>query len=132
MYAHSRRQIVRVDLALLNPSQRHAPLAANTARNRQHGAPTRRGGAVDWLNPLPHSTHFGHTRGLHAYTSQRRYVGAVVGTKKATGPEGQSTMTAVGPGASVILFFTVAERKDRLQNGKAKGGEKCGTLKNSL
>ena len=38
-------------LAFLNPSQRHAPLAANTARNRQHGAPTRRGGAVDWLHP---------------------------------------------------------------------------------
>ena len=51
MCAHSHRPFVRVDLAFLNPSRRHAPLAANTARNRQHGAPTRRGGAVDWLNP---------------------------------------------------------------------------------
>ena len=33
------------------------------ARNRQHGALTRRGGAVDWLHPLPHSTHFEYTRG---------------------------------------------------------------------
>ena len=51
MSAHSRCQIVRVDFSFLKSSQRHAPLAANTARNRQHGAPTRRGGAVDWLHP---------------------------------------------------------------------------------
>ena len=51
MYARSRCQIVRVDFSFLKSSQRHAALAANTARNRQHGAPTRRGGAVDWLHP---------------------------------------------------------------------------------
>ena len=51
MSAHSRCQIVRVDFSFLKSSQRHAALAANTAHNRQHGAPTRRGGAVDWLNP---------------------------------------------------------------------------------
>ena len=51
----------------------------------------------------------------------------VVGTKKATGPEGQSTMTAVGPGASVI-FFTVAERKDGLQNGKESIEDSARTL----
>ena len=88
-------------LAFLNPSQRHAPLAANTARNRQHGAPTRRGGAVDWLNPLPHSTHFGHTRGSHAYTSQRRYVWGGGGHKESDRSEGsEHKMPAVGPGAS--------------------------------
>ena len=103
MYTRSRCQIVRVDFSFLKSSQRHAALAANTARNRQHGAPTRRGGAVDWLNPY-HILHTSDTRGLHAYTSQRRYVGVVVGTKKATGPEGRSTkMPADGTGASERL-----------------------------
>ena len=49
--AHSRRPFVRVDFSFLKSSRRQAPLAANTARHRQHGAPTRRGGAVDWLHP---------------------------------------------------------------------------------
>ena len=51
MCAHSRRLFVRVDFSFLKSSRRQAPLAANTARHRQHGAPTRHGGAVDWLHP---------------------------------------------------------------------------------
>ena len=65
MCAHSRRPFVRVDFSFLKSSRRQAPLAANTARHRQHGAPTRRGGAVDWLHPLPHSIHTSVTHVLY-------------------------------------------------------------------
>ena len=74
-------------LAFLNPAgdkHRSPPTRraiANTAR--QHGAAVRSTGCTPY--------HILHTSDTHVlYTSQRRYVGVVVGTKKATGQEVRS------------------------------------------
>ena len=89
MSAHSRRQIVRVDLAFLNPARdmHRSPSSrraiANTAR--QHGA------AVQSTGCTPY--HILHTSNTHVVTrihSQRRYVGVAVGTKKENGLEVRS------------------------------------------
>ena len=114
-------------LAFLNPArdmQRSPPTRraiANTAR--QHGA------AVQSTGCTPY--HILHTSNTHVVTrihkseAVRRGGG---GHKESDRSEGQSTMTAVGPGASVIFSFTVAERKDGLQNGKESIEDSARTL----